>query len=275
MALIELRHEDWVAFGDRASFGFRHSMTDDARLTLESIGALAERLPPASVDMNYTDLDRALPAQGTPPLDAPARQMVLEIESMRRWMTTKNLEQDPEYLQLINEGLDSADQGLRLGKAMIGREGYIFVSAPNSITPAHVDHEHNLLLQIRGTKRVTVGGFPSVEAEQAHLEFLNTGGYGRTGYLPADPVTFDLEPGTGMYIPPRCVHLVENGPDTCISLSLVFHTVGLLRASRVYQVNAKLRGMGLRPRPYGRSVAADKVKSGAMIAWQQLHRSRH
>jgi hypothetical protein len=34
--------------------------------------------------MNFTDLDPALPAQGTPALDAPARQIVLEIESMRR-----------------------------------------------------------------------------------------------------------------------------------------------------------------------------------------------
>jgi hypothetical protein len=58
-------------------------------------------------------------------------------------MTTKNLEQDPEYLALVNEALDAADEGLRLGKAMIGREGYIFVSAPHAITPTHVDHEQS------------------------------------------------------------------------------------------------------------------------------------
>jgi hypothetical protein len=273
VSLIDIRHEDWVANGDRASFTFTHSMTDDARLRLDSISKLASRLPAVSVDMNYTDLDKEFGGQGTPPLDVPADHMVLQIEEMQRWMTTKNLEQDPEYLQLINETLDSADVGLGLGQAMIGREGYIFISAANSVTPAHVDHEHNLLLQIKGTKKVTVGGFPSVEAEQKHLEFLNSGGYGRTGYLPSNPVEFHLEPGTGMYIPPRCVHMVENGPEMCISLSLVFHTEGLLRASRVYQVNAKMRSMGRHPRPYGRSMAVDKAKSAVMLTWQQLHRS--
>jgi Cupin superfamily protein len=271
VALIDLDHDDWLVHGDRDSFTFTHSMTGDPRLTLPSIAKLAGRLPSESVDMNYIDLDPAFPGQGTPPLDVPATQMVLEIEGMQRWMTAKNLEQDPEYLDLINEALDSVDRGLQLGKAMIGREGYIFVSAPTSTTPAHVDHEHNLLLQIQGTKRVTVGGFPSVEAEQALLEFLNTGGYGRTGYLPSNPVTFELEPGTGMYIPPRCVHMVENGPELCISLSLVFHTVGLLRAARVYQVNAKMRRFGVHPRPYGRSLNVDKTKSAVMLVWQRMH----
>ena len=43
---------------------------------------------------------------------------------------------------------------------MTEREGFIFLSAPGSTTPAHTDPEHNFLLQVRGPKEMNVGAFP-------------------------------------------------------------------------------------------------------------------
>jgi hypothetical protein len=270
MALIDIDHDDWLANADRASFLFRHSLSDDPRLSHEAVAVFAGRFPTTSVDTMQAVTDPLLAVQATQPLDRPGEEVALAVEADQRWMTIKNLEQDPETRQLLDECLDAADVGLQLGPKMLAREGYIFLSAASSITPAHVDHEHNLLVQIRGKKKLTIGGFPSPEAEAKHLEYLSSGGYGRTGYMPKDPVEFVIEPGTGVYVPPRTVHMVENFGELCISLSLVFHTIDLERSSRIYQANAKLRRLGLHPRPPRQSMAVDKAKSGIVLTWQKL-----
>ena len=46
--------------------------------------------------------------------------------------------------------------------AMLTPQGFIFVSSPDSVTPYHFDPEHNILLQIRGTKVMTQ--FPAGDA---------------------------------------------------------------------------------------------------------------
>jgi len=272
MSLIDITHSDWLANADRSPFLFRHSLADDPRMSHEAVAKLAGRFPTTSVDTMQGVTDPLLETQATEPLDRPGEEVALSVETDHRWMTIKNLEQDQEAKRILDECLDAADVGLALGPKMLAREGYIFLSASSSITPAHVDHEHNLLIQIRGKKKVTIGGFPSPEAEAKHLEYLCTGGYGRTGYLPKDPVDFVIEPGTGVYIPPRTVHMVENFGELCISLSLVFHTIGLERSSRIYQANAKLRRLGLKPRPPSQSLAVDKAKSGIVMAWQTFRR---
>src|SRR5215813_3710147 len=42
----------------------------------------------------------------------------------------------------------------RRDPGMCYRAGWIFVSSPNAVTPFHMDHEHNFIMQIRGTKRL-------------------------------------------------------------------------------------------------------------------------
>jgi hypothetical protein len=272
MSLVEVDRTAWHADGDRRPFALRHGFANDPRLTHDQVSAVAGRLPVSSIEMNRADLELLHHGEGAEALDRPAADVARDIVSLRRWMAIKNIEQLPDYRRLVDEGLDGADAGLGLGSAMLAREGYIFLSAASSVVPAHVDHEHNLLLQVRGTKTVTVGSFPDGEREQEVMEGMHSGSYGRTGFPPHDPRTFTLEPGTGVYIPPRAVHVVENHDDLSISLSLVFHTRGLERAARVYAVNGKLRRLGLHPRPPGRSLGVDRAKSGAALAWRAARR---
>ena len=42
---------------------------------------------------------------------------------------------------------------------MLKPQGFIFVSSPDAVTPYHFDPEHNILLQLRGTKAMTL--FPA------------------------------------------------------------------------------------------------------------------
>src|SRR3546814_5379175 len=39
---------------------------------------------------------------------------------------------------------------------MLTPQGFLFISSPGSITPYHFDPEHNILLQLRGTKVMNV-----------------------------------------------------------------------------------------------------------------------
>lgn len=273
MTAVTLAAEDWRAHGGRAPFALRHGLADDSRLATEPVARLAGRLPATSVEMNRSDLDPLHGADGGMALDRSAEEIAREIAALRRWMALKNIEQVPDYRRLVDEGLDAADLGLGLGRAMTAREGYLFLSAAASVTPAHVDHEHNLLLQVRGTKTVTVGSFPDAERERAVMEGMHSGRYGRTGFPPHAPRTFTLTPGTGVYIPPRAVHMVETHDDLSLSLSLVFHTRDLDRAALVYAVNAKLRRVGLTPRPPGRSRAADAAKASIARSWRAVRRA--
>src|SRR3546814_18834780 len=40
---------------------------------------------------------------------------------------------------------------------MLTPQGFVFIASPVSITPCHFEPEHNMLLQLRGTKVMNVG----------------------------------------------------------------------------------------------------------------------
>jgi hypothetical protein len=70
-------------------------------------------------------------------------------------MVPKNVEADPEYARLLRDVID--DVYRQLGSTLTGmrrEEAFIFISSPNAATPYHLDEEHNVLLQIRGSKEV-------------------------------------------------------------------------------------------------------------------------
>lgn len=263
----------WADHAGRRPFLVEHGLADEPLLAHDAVCALADRLPEADVEMNTADLPAILDSDAVPVLDRRPGELARRIEELRRWMALSYIEQIGEYRALVDRCLADAGPAVAAwGGGMTKREGYIFLSAASSVTPAHVDHEHNFLLQIRGTKRVTIGSFEGGEEEQRALEGMHSGHYGRVRALPPDATTFTIEPGTGVYIPPRAVHMIENTGALSISLSLVWHTPELDRASLVYAMNAKLRRLGITPRPPGTSAAGDRVKSAAVTAWRGAQR---
>ena len=94
----------------------------------------------------------------------------------------------------------------------VNRVGFIFVSSPNSVTPAHFDIEHSLLMQVSGAKTVSFGRF-ATEADRRHeVERYWDGSHGRIESLPPELALYPLTPGRGVYIPPIAPHWVHNGP---------------------------------------------------------------
>ena len=155
---------------------------------------------------------------------------------------------------------------------MLPRAGWIFVSSPNTVTPFHIDHEHNFILQIRGKKRLyTWEPFDrEVVSERAQELFHDEHSRERIGWnesFRSRARIFDLVPGMGGYMPSTSPHLVENGDEPSITISFTYYTDATRRREMLYRGNARLRRMGLSPRPVGSSVLRDRVKHAVLVTW--------
>lgn len=146
------------------------------------------------------------------------------------------------------------------------RNGAIFFGTPGARVPAHVDRHHNLLLQVAGTKRVSVGFFSDPERQQREVERHVGPGRLQATALPEPAATFELAAGDGVYIPPYAFHWIEIGDEVSLSLSASWSTVVTDAALAAHEVNRRLRGLGLRPRPVGRSPRRDRIKAAALQA---------
>jgi hypothetical protein len=183
------------------------------------------------------------------------------------------IHQDPAYKALLDRCLDEAESYLPNGAGpAVQREAFLFLSAPNAVTPIHFDPEHNFLLQIRGHKDMNVCPFPSVDAERRELDRYHDGIAFRTGEhrnllsLPPDGEVFGLDPGRGVYVPSFMPHWVQNGPRASVSLSITFRSRESLRAERVHKINSHMRHLHLHPTPAGVSPARDRAKEAVWLA---------
>jgi Cupin superfamily protein len=267
---------DPKAFGDsfdRAPTPVSHELVEHPLLTVESLAGLAERLPESKVEHNYGDLSAVQDPDQVQKHDMPVGEIARNIETSNSWMVLKNIELDPVYSQLLDQVLDEAE-GLVAQRdgGMSAREGFIFLSSPGSVTPSHIDPEHNFLLQVRGSKDITVGRFPDSETEQITLENVLAGAHRNLELEPRESLTFHLEPGDGVYVNPHAPHWVQNGPAPSVSLSVTFQTPVNLRAIRVHKLNARLRGLGMSPAAPGRRNGVDRGKEAASRVLARLGR---
>jgi hypothetical protein len=247
---------------------FAHGLNKDARLTIDAIADLADRLPRQSVICD-TAAQPLLVPQGGPPRGALARpgDVIRNLDDANAWLTLLNIEADPAYADLMNTTLDELEPGMigQQGK-MRRRVGFIFVSSPNSVTPAHFDIEHSLLMQVSGAKRVSFGRFESEQARRHEVERYWDGSHGRIEALPPELASYPLTPGRGVYIPPIAPHWVKNGPAASLSVTLTYFTAASERENLVEAFNAHLRRLHLTPRVPGQSTPADMAKVAAMRA---------
>lgn len=199
--------------------------------------------------------------------DRPVGEIARTIDSNDCWMVLKNIERDPEYKRLLDESLDQVAPHVRDSEGgMTKREGFVFLSAPGSMTPSHTDPEHNFLLQVRGTKQISVGRFPDARTEQLVLEQAVSGAHRNIDWEPHEARAFDLSPGDGVYVPPHAPHWVQNGGEVSVSLSITFATAAVEDRRRIHSINARLRRLGLSPAPPGRRPGADRGKAACSRA---------
>jgi mannose-6-phosphate isomerase-like protein (cupin superfamily) len=135
---------------------------------------------------------------------------------------------------------------------MLMTQGFIFITSPGGVTPYHFDPEHNILLQIRGSKVMTQfpAGNPAFAPDEVH-ETYHTGG-GREliwrDELARAGTEFPLGPGDALFVPVMAPHFVRNGPAPSVSLSITWRSEWSYAEADARAFNAVLRKIGLIPR---------------------------
>jgi hypothetical protein len=252
--------------------GFTHDLHHDDRLTLAAVADLADRLPRRSVIAD-TAAQPLLVPQGGPPRGALPRpgDVIRDLHNANAWLTLLMVEDDPGMAELMNTYLDQLESGTiaRQGKKkgrLRKRVAFIFVSSPNSVTPVHFDIEHSLLMQVSGSKTVSIGSFETDAARRHEFNRYWNGSHGRIETLPPEEAAYTMTPGRAVYIPPGTPHWVHNGPDISLSVTLTYFTAATVRENRVENFNAHLRRRRMNPQEPGHSALADTAKVCAMGA---------
>ncbi len=252
----------------------RHSLTSHPLLEIEALAQLAERLPIASVEYNRGDLP--IGVDGKPGSNgltiAETIRRVAEAES---WAVLKNIEQVPAYRELLLGLLAEIRPEIEAATgALLTPQGFIFVSSPNSVTPYHFDPEHNILLQIRGSKVMTQ--FPAGDTrfvpDEAH-ETYHSGGPRELRWDDAfleHGAEFPLGPGDALFVPVMAPHFVRNGPAPSVSLSITWRSEWSYRESDARIFNSILRARGLTPKAPGRFPHQNYAKAYAFRVMRKL-----
>ncbi len=268
--LLDLGPEACADAIGRREFGVRHSLAGHPLLSMDALAALADALPPGAIERHSGDQPLLVPGGAEEKPDGPPSETVHNIERNGRWMVMWNLEQIDAYKRLMDEVLDEAVPRLPRREGGMGRrECFLFLSAPNTVTPVHFDPEHNFLLQIRGLKHMHVGRFPDQAWALRELNRYYDGGHRNLEEIPPLSQTFDMRPGEGVYVYPWAPHWVNNGPEVSVSLSITFRTGRSQREEYASLFNRRLRRRGLRPRPAGESLPVDRAKAAvtAFLGW--------
>ena len=244
----------------------RHQLHHHPMFALEELARLAERLPASHVEHSFGNLSVDQDPAAVRQTAMPVGEIVRTIDENGCWMVLKKVDVDPAYAALIDACLaEIAPVVMPATGGYQRREAFIFLSSPNAVTPFHMDPEHNILLQIAGSKRMRV--YPAGDASivpQATHEAFHRGGVHRN--MRHDPAfdskarDFDMGPGDAVHVPVKAPHWVQNGPERSISFSITWRSRASDGEARLHRVNRRLRGFGMSPAAPGAHPAADAAK---------------
>ena len=271
---LDIDAETFRTHFDRKPFLFRHHIADHPLFRLTRLAELARTLPPSIVEYNAGKIPVSLPDwENTPYTGLSAEETVRRIEECGSWIVLKRAEAAPDCLQLLNEVLDEIEPlSEPIEPGMCEREGAVFVTSPSSVTPYHMDHEINFLLQIRGSKTVSVFSASDREVlSELELEKHFSGPAIHRNMVFHEryqerATVFELKAGYGLHIPTTDPHWIKNGDQVSVSFSAAFKTRASLHRGAVYRLNGQMRSVGLRPAPYGKGSFRDAIKYQASRA---------
>ncbi|MEP7222944.1 MAG: transcriptional regulator [Novosphingobium sp.] len=250
-----------------------HLLHTHTLLEREALATLAEALPPACIEYNRSDLPIGI--DGKPEATGiPIGETIRNIETSGSWAVLKNVEQVAAYADLLADLLGELRPQIeaRTGR-MMKPQAYLFITSPNGVTPYHFDPEHNILLQVRGSKVMTQ--FPAGDSDyapdQVH-ETYHTGGGRELKWrdeMLAGGTEFALSAGQAVFVPVMAPHFVRNGPEPSVSLSITWRSDWSFDEADARAFNSVLRRAGWRPRGTGRWPASNHAKA---LGWRLLQK---
>lgn len=251
-----------------------HRLAEHPLLQIDALVGLGKRLQARRLVRTHSDDATA----GSSFADAPqlhpnqksAEETLAGIADAKAWMSLLNIQADPIYRRLVDEVLDEVRPVVEArDPGLCYRAGWIFVSSPRAVTPFHMDHEHNFILQIRGTKRLYTWDPFDREVVSERAQELFHDQHSREKVIWQEDFrrrarVFDLTPGLGGYMPSTTPHMVENGDTPSITVSFTYYTDSTRHRELLYRGNARLRRLGLEPRAIGASPKRDRVAAAVL-----------
>ena len=252
-----------------------HALAGEPLLTLEALADLAAALPASSIEYNPGALPIGIAPEDVPASDIGVVETIRNIRESGSWVVLKRIEQMDAYAALLTRVLDELAEVVapRTG-AMMQREGFIFVSSPDAVTPFHFDPEHNILLQLAGSKTMTLfpGDDEAISPPRVH-EAFHLGEHPRNlewqERFAEKGTPIALAPGEAIHVPVKSPHWVRVGPEPSISLSITWRSEWSYAEADARAFNRTMRKLGLTPRSPRPFPARNTAKS---IAWRALSR---
>ncbi|MEO1044059.1 MAG: cupin-like domain-containing protein [Pseudomonadota bacterium] len=253
-----------------------HSLAAHPLLEREALAELAMRLPEAAIEYNRGDLPVASAEAGSDIANGLSiADTIRNIDNANSWAVLKNIEQNPAYRELLLGLLETIRSHIEACTGeMLTPQGFVFLSSPEAVTPYHFDPEHNILLQLQGSKTMTQ--FPPGDTRFARPEHHEKYHHGDTRNLPwsdhlmAHGTDYVLSPGDAVYVPVMAPHFVRNGPEASLSLSITWRSAWSYEEAEAHGFNSVLRRIGFTPVPPRRYPGRNRAKA---LGWKLLRRT--
>lgn len=245
---VALREKAWL----RHPYPFRETSVDRAQdfLSFEYVGQLIDKME--ANDIIYrTSSNGAIGSQlSRLPFDDA---LITDLEgTLNRTSNSLMLQfvdrYDLKFAELVERYLKEIADALAIDFSAIHKPtASFFLSSPNVISPFHTDREQNFLVHLHGVKTMYVVPQPwrSTLGEIGEALFRP-----RKGIAPEfnsqhqkSAQSYQLEPGTSIYVPRIMPHWVINGPQAAMSLSINFFCTQDFVMERFYDANDKLRSL--------------------------------
>ncbi len=252
-----------------------HRLLDHPLLTLDALADLAGALPAQEIDYNPGKLPIGIRPEDVPQARLGVVETIRTIDRAGSWVALKRIEQVAAYRDLLHGVLaELRDLVLPRTGEMMQLEGFVFITSPGSVTPFHFDPEHNILLQVMGSKTMTL--FPVEDEDmfgaEAH-ELFHLGKHHRNldweDRFAAKGHAITIGPGEAIHVPVKAPHWVQNGDAPSVSLSVTWRSEWSYAEADARAFNHVLRRIGLHPASPGAFPAQNRAKA---LAWRAARR---
>ncbi len=274
-SLLGIDPAEFAANFTQVPFFIRHTLGQHPLFQVERLLQLARELPPSCIEYNAGQIPMSIEHEKTPANGLSPEETIRRIAECKSWLVLKHVQRDPAYSALLNECMaEIAAHSEAIAPGMCSPQAFIFLTSPGSITPIHIDPEHNFLLQIRGSKIVHLYDgrdrklLPETQLEHFYCDRGRNMVY--HDWFEEKGWTFDLQPGAGLHFPVTYPHWVQNGEEVSISFSITFRTPDLDRRRAMYQINDRIRRFKLSPKPVGQRPTRDALLFNGYRALRRL-----
>jgi hypothetical protein len=252
---------------EKKTFSFQHSLGNFPALSIPNIQKLTRRLlEEKRYDQVYC---RALDGSKSDTISPDAVLSTLQsFDTAGAWLRLTRVDEINQEFREICETFYSELSTLLnqdIKSQVMKTFVTLFISSPGAVTPYHIDHTWNFLLQIGGHK--TVHLYDQTDPRVLRQQDTEAWYWNRFSLVKNDEVpgiAYQLNPGDGVHHPVNAPHWVQNGSDISVSLSFGLCLHASNDDAKVHQINFLLRKLGLKPTPPRKSEWRDNVKKGAI-----------